>query len=182
MRPRYVAAATLAATLALAAACGPGGAPPTGPAAATPTVPVPMASLTPQMAATQALLQRHLGAVGFRLEHSTVPFRPGEPGTLRFAPRALFRVLLSDPDSGWVVVYDLGTADRAMQAARELVSYLQSGFGQTNYPQDAQLTVNQVDTTVVFTWWSRERSDDPEAARAAFEALRLVGQPYTIVR
>jgi hypothetical protein len=97
-------------------------------------------------------------------------------------PRALFRVLLSDPDSGWIVAYELGQPDRAAQAGNDFVSYLQSGFGLTNYPQDAQFTLNQVDSTLVFTWWSRERSGDPDQARAAFEALRLVGQPFQIVR
>ena len=182
MKPGPVAAAALAAALTIAHGCAPSAAPTTAPAAPTPTIPAPMASLTPRMAATQALLQRHLGAAGFRLEHSAVPFRPGEPGTLRYAPRALFRVMLSDPDSGWVVVYDLGTPDGAARAGAEFVSYLQSGFGQTNYSQDTEFTLNQVDTTLVFSWWSPGRSADPDAARAAFEALRLVGQPFPIVR
>lgn len=141
-----------------------------------------MASLSPPIQSAAAIIQRRLGAAGLRLEHVVQPFRTGEPAGLRLTPRALFRVMLSDPDAGWVVLYDAGTTDRAAQAARDLVAYLQSGFGQTNFATDAQFTVNQLDTTVMFTWWSRERSADPEQAQLAFEELRRVGQPYPVTR
>jgi hypothetical protein len=141
-----------------------------------------MASLSPQVASAAGAIQRGLGAAGFRVEQSSRPYRPGEPQSLRLVPRAVFQIQVADPDGGWIVVYDLGSTDRAAQAARDLVSYLESGFGQTNFPVDAQFMVNQLDTTIFFSWWSRERSPEPERARAAFEALRLVGLSYPIVR
>ena len=141
-----------------------------------------MASLTPSLSAAAVAVQRALAGAGFRVEHVVQPFRTGEPASLQFMPRALLQVLLADPEDGWIVLYDAGTGERAAQAARDLVSYLQGGFGQTNFPTDAQFAVNQLDTTVLFTWWSRQRSDEPERARAAFEAVRLIGQPFPVVR
>ncbi len=169
----------------LVLACGPAPAPPTGPSRPVdpaPTAALPLASLTPALTASATTVQRALGGAGFRVGHVAQAFRTGEPASLQFVPRALLQVLLADPDDGWILLYDLGSPDRATQAAGELVSYLQSGFGQTNFPTDAQFAVSQLDSTVLFTWWSRERSDEPERARAAFEALRLVGQPFPIVR
>ncbi len=141
-----------------------------------------MASLSPQLADAAATIERRLGASGLRLEHVVQSFRTGEPGTLRFVPRALFRVILSDPDSGWIVLYDLRQPERAAEAGRDFVAYLQGGLGQTNFPGDAQFALSQLGSTLMFTWWSRERSADPEQARAAFEELRRVGQPFQIVR
>ncbi|CAN5145534.1 hypothetical protein BH24CHL7_BH24CHL7_00610 [soil metagenome] len=141
-----------------------------------------MASLSPQLQAASATVQRRLGAAGFRLEHAVRPFRTGEPASLQFTPRALFRVMLSDPDSGWVVLYDLGTPERAAQAGRDFAAYLGGGFGQTNFPTDAQFAVNQLEGTLLFSWYSRERSGDPEQAQAAFEEIRRVGQPFPVVR
>jgi hypothetical protein len=181
-RLRSGRSALLLGALIVLAGCGPASVPATGGVAATPTLPVPMASLSPQIQNASAVIQRRLGAAGLRLEHVVQPFRTGEPAGLRLVPRALFRVMLSDPDSGWVVLYDAGTTDRASQAARDMVAYLQSGFGQTNFPMDAQFSVNQLDTTVMFTWWSRERSSDPEQAQLAFEELRRIGQPYPVAR
>lgn len=141
-----------------------------------------MASLSPALAAASATIERRLGGAGFSLEHVVQPFRTGEPASLQHVPRALFRVMLSDPDSGWVVLYDLGTPERAAGGGRDLAAYLGSGFGQTNFPMDAEFTVNQIDSTLMFSWWSRERAGDPEQAQAAFEELRRVGQPFPVTR
>lgn len=171
-----------AALAVIAAACG-GGAPTTDSTPApTATLPVPMASLSPRVQVASAAVADVLAGGGFELEHVVQPFRTGEPAALRLVPRALFRVRLADPESGWVVVYDAGSRDRATQLAGELVGYLQSGFGQTNFPMDAQFAVNQLDAMVTFSWFSRERSGDPEAAEQAFELLRRVGQPHPVRR
>jgi hypothetical protein len=174
------AALILVTLIGVTAACDPASAPPTP--VATATLPVPMASLTPRLETAAATIQRRLGAAGVRLEHVVQPFRTGEAASLRLVPRALFQVMLADPEAGWVVLYDLGSSERASQAANDMVAYLQSGFGQTNFPIDAQFAVNQLDATLMFTWWSRQRTTDPDRAEAAFEELRRIGQPYPVMR
>lgn len=174
----------LACLCVLLGACGAPGPAPTGPSEpqAAPTAALPMASLTPSLAAAMIAVQQGAGAAGFRVEHVVQPLRTGEPSSLQLVPRALLQVRLADPDDGRIVVYDLATPDRAAQAARDYVAYLQSGFGQTNFPADAQFAVNQIGSTVMFTWFAPEQSAEPERARAAFDALRLVGQSFPIVR
>ncbi len=57
-----------------------------------------------------------------------------------------------------------------------------SGFGQTNFPLDAQFSVSQVGSTIVFTWYSGARASDPVRAREAFFAIASVGQPFPVVK
>jgi hypothetical protein len=42
--------------------------------------------------------------------------------------------------------------------------------------------VSTLDDTVIFTSWSRRRSDDPERAEAAFEAIATVGTPVEVAK
>ena len=141
-----------------------------------------MAVLSPQVQAALAAVQRRLAEQGMTLEQSGSDYRPAEPDVAQQVPRAVFRVTQLDPNSGWVVIYDLGQPDVAVETGRAFARYLGSGFGQTNYPRDAQFTLNQVGGALVFAWWSPGQSADPDRARAAFEAMQLVGQPLPIVR
>jgi hypothetical protein len=152
----------------------------TGPS--TPAPQTPMAVLSPHVQAALAAVQRRLAEQGITLEQSGTDYRPAEPGVVQPVPRAVFRVTQADPNAGWVVIYDLGQPDTAIETGRAFASYLGSGFGQTNYPRDAQFTLNQVGGALVFTWWSPGQSADPDRARAAFEAIQLVGQSVPIVR
>ena len=77
--------------------------------------------------------------------------------------------------AGSVVVRDLFMTETA-----ELADYVASGFGQTNFPADTQFSVATLEDTVIFTTWSQRRSDDPERAEAAFEAIASVGTPLEI--
>ena len=76
-------------------------------------------------------------------------------------PRTVLQVVGSDPEQGYVVIYELPDAAAATAAGTELARYLASGFGQTNFPLDAQFYVAQVGETLVFTWYSSERAEDP---------------------
>ena len=62
-------------------------------------------------------------------------------------------------------------AGAAIELAEDLADYLGSGFGQTNYVADTQFAVSTLGDTIVFTTWSQRRSDDPERAEAAFDAV-----------
>ena len=89
---------------------------------------------------------------------------------------------LAEPDIGYVVVYDFPDQQTATARAQELASYLGSGFGQTNYPFDAQFAISQVGDTVVFTWWAPSRAVGDPQAEDAFNAVASVGQPVPVVK
>ncbi len=141
-----------------------------------------MTSLSPSVADAHALLESRLADAGLRLEQSIAEYRPAEPTTLRAAPRAVFRIGLADPSSGWLLIYDLGSADAAERAGRQFAAYLSGGQGRTNYPLDAQFTLNQLDTSLVFSWASRSRSADPEQAQAALDVIAPLGRSFEIRR
>jgi hypothetical protein len=80
------------------------------------------------------------------------------------------------------VVYEFADAELAAARGRELAAYLASGFGQTNYPVDAQFALSQVGGTLVLGWWSPERSSMPERARRALDLMRGFGQPIPVAK
>jgi hypothetical protein len=172
--------AVLSVLLSVSAACA--GPPAGGPVVPDTTPGRPMASLSPQVEAAAALLEQRLAAVGIGLAQSPVEYRPGEPAALQTAPRAVYRAALTEPEAGWVLIYDLGSADAAARAGDAFAAYLGSGVGQTNYPRDAQFTLTRIGAALVFSWWSRERSSDPSRAEAAFEALRGAGEEIEVRR
>ena len=185
MGPRAgaIGAAVLAAAVAGACAAGAGRRDAaadrdTGPAASP--LPTSQSSISPQVAATVVALRRELEAAGYRLDLLAEPYRPSEPPALATVPRTIFHVGLPEPEDGYVVVYEFRDAATAAATGREFATYLGSGFGQTNYPLDAQFSLAQLGGTLVFTWWSRERSSDPERAGAVFEAVSRVGQRIEI--
>jgi hypothetical protein len=141
--------------------------------------PTPMTVLSPMIDAARAAVSARLTDAGFILEQQTFGYQPGEPGSLQTVPNAVFRVNLIDTGQGWVVIYDLGSTGAAVQAATDFADYLRS-FGHSNYPGDAQFTLNVVDGALIFHWWSAERSSDPDRARAAFAVIAGIGQPIEI--
>lgn len=173
------AARGLALLLLLAlAACAPAsGGPSAVPAGDQPAPPsaTPVASLTPNMATTVAALRASLGGAALRLLPATRVYRASEPASLAQVPRAVQQVDLSDPDLGWVVIYELRDPAAAAARGQEFAAFLGSGFGQTNYPLDAQFALVQRDATLVFTWWSRSRASDPARAEQAFDLLSRSG-------
>ena len=108
-----------------------------------------------------------------------MPDRPAEiAGRQPAGPRLGYQ----GPDQGYVLIYSFPTDAAAATAGAELARYVASGFGQTNYPTDAQFSVAQVGSTLVFTWYSGARANDPAAVRGAFDAIRSVGQPFPVVK
>lgn len=144
------------------------------------TLPTPLASFDASVAATIAALEAAAARVGERLQVPSGAYRPSEPEPLLQVPRAVRRVDLADPDDGYVIVYEAADAGEATRLADELAGYLGSGFGQTNYVADTQFSVSTLADTIVFTTWSRRRSDDPERAEVAFDALATVGTPVEV--
>lgn len=147
-----------------------------------PPLPTPMASHSAAVDGTVALVTQALAAVGRQVFPATAPYRPSEPSSLTQVPREVLQISSPDAGQGFVVIYELPTTAAATAAGQELASYLGSGFGQTNFPVDAQFSVAQVGSTIVFTWYSGATSSDATAAQAAFEAVHAVGSPFRIVK
>jgi hypothetical protein len=173
-------AGPLVAVALVVAACGhgisAGGLGPADPAAAT-----PLASVTTAIETSASVLKSALAAGGYELDPVTGPFRSSEPASLIGVPRAVYRVRLADPDDGAVVIYQLPDANAAGSAAAHLAGYLASGSAKVNYPADALVSVAQLGPTVILTWFSPGRSDDPDAARGAFELIAAVGRAYPVL-
>lgn len=143
-------------------------------------LPTPMRSFGASVAAAIAELEAAAGGLGERLDIPAGAYRPSEPESLLQVPRVIRRVGLADPDDGYVVVYAAAGRAAAADRASELAGYLASGFGQTNYPADTQFSVSVLADVVIFTTWSSRRSDDPDRAEAAFEAMAAVGEPVAV--
>lgn len=152
------------------------------PAVIGPVLPTSQTSPSPQIAASASLVASALQGHGRRVDLAIVPYRPSEPESLSQAARAVYQVDLADRDQGYVVIYELSDPGAALDRGREFAAYLRNGFGQTNYPLDAQFALSQVGGTLIFTWWSPARSSDDDAARGAFDAVAAVGQPIAIVK
>ena len=168
----------LVATVALVSGCLGSAPAPTPP----PPPPTPLASLGPALAGTVAAVTGALAPLGVRLDPPRTAYRPSEPAALVETPRAVLQAGFGDPAQGYVVLYQLVDEPAADIAATELARYLGSGFGQTNFPLDAQFHVGRDGSVVLLTWWSRERAADPGVAEAVFDALATVGQPYPVIK
>ncbi len=142
----------------------------------------PVASVGVAIADATRRITEALAAAGYRVAPPTVPYRPSEPASLTQTPRSVLQVQDVGTDSGFVVIYQLPASAEAATRATELAAYLGSGFGQTNFPVDAQFSVAQFDSTVIMTWWSGARSEAPERAQGAFDVVRTIGQPYPVLK
>lgn len=143
-------------------------------------LPTPMRTIDASVQRSITAVESALAGVGERLVPPTAAYRPSEPQSLLQVPRTIRRVDLADPDDGYVVIYQAPDSGAAIELADDLAAYLESGFGQTNYVADTQFAVSTLGDTIIFTTWSQRRSDDPERAGSAFEAIRTVGSPIEI--
>ena len=145
-------------------------------------LPTPVESLSTVLSGTVAVLTDTLASAGYQLYAPRQPYRPAEPPTLAQTPRTVLQVSGPDPDQGFVVVYELPDVASATAAGAALAGYLGSGFGQTNFPLDAQFSVAQDGSSLIFTWWSGARSADRPAAEGAFDAVRSVGVQIPVLK
>ena len=143
-------------------------------------LPTPMRTIDASVQRSIDAVDAALDVIGERLVLPTGAYRPSEPQSLLQVPRTIRRAELADPDDGFVVVYEAPSSGAAIELADDLVEYVESGFGQTNFAADTQFAVSTLGDTIVFTTWSQRRSDDPERAEAAFDAISTVGTPVAI--
>jgi hypothetical protein len=141
--------------------------------------PTPQRSFSAQIGETVAALRTRLGDA-YPLVQLSAAYRPSEPQSMQFVQRAALQVDLGAPDQNYVVVYEFTDPQSAAARAQEMARYLAGGYGQTNYPPDAQFAVSQFGSTVVFAWWSPDRSSNAARARAAFALISGFGQPVPV--
>ena len=124
---------------------------------------------------TRSLVVSALEGASFQVREPQTQYRPGESPELMGVPRRLVQAVLpADPGGGYVVIYELPSANEADRAGRELLAYLGAGTGAIQYPRDTRFVVQRVGRTLVFFPWSAEaRPDAPLAELAA--ALETVG-------
>jgi hypothetical protein len=144
--------------------------------------PAPSPTIAPTGQAAQRTWDQVAAALQsaqFQVQEPQVPYRPGESPTLVDVPRRLVQAILpSDPDGGFVVVYELPTNGDADRVGHEFASYLASGTGAVQYPRDTQFVLQRVGQTLVFYPWSAEANPDPRLPELA-AALQTVGEPVT---
>jgi hypothetical protein len=144
--------------------------------------PAPSPTIPPTGQAAQRTadqVQAALQAAQFQVQVPQTAYRPGESPALVAVPRQLLPAILpSDPDGGYVVIYELPSNDDADRVGRDFARYLASGTGAIQYPRDTQFVIQRVGPTLVFYPWSAEANPDPRVPQLA-AALRTVGEPVT---
>ena len=122
-----------------------------------------------------ALVVNALQDAAFQVQDPRTEYRPGESPDLVNVPRRLVQAILpEEPQGGYVVVYELPSANEADRVGRDLRAYLGSGPGAIQYPRDTQFVIRRVGQTLVFFPWSAEASPDARVAEMA-AALETVG-------
>ncbi len=140
--------------------------------------PTAAATIPPTGQATQRtydLLVATLERASFQVRVPQTAYRPGESPSLVDVPRRVVQAILpSDPDHGYIVIYELPSNDEAARVGRDFAAYLASGTGAVQYPRDAQFVLRRLDQTLIFFSWSPSVSPDPSVARLA-ATLETVG-------
>lgn len=129
---------------------------------------------------TRELVSKTLEAASFQVQSPQTKYQPGESQGLVDAPRLLLQAVLpSDPEHGYIVIYELPSDAQAARAGSDFLAFLASGPGAIQYPRDAQFVLQRVGSTLVFYTWSPSVSPDPEVARlaATLETIGTTVQP-----
>ncbi len=126
---------------------------------------------------TRALVATALQDAAFQVQDPQTAYRPGESADLVNVPRRLVQAVLpSEPQGGYVVIYELPGANEADRVGRDFLAYLGSGTGAIGYPRDTKFVLRRVGQTLIFFPWSAEASPDAKVAEMA-AALETVGTP-----
>jgi hypothetical protein len=126
-------------------------------------------------ATTRGDVIRALAGQGLQAEDTSRPYRPAEAPAFAAAPRILVRAILpDDPDHGLIVIYEFSSPAAATAAAEEEATYIASGIGRVQFPNDAQFVIRVVGSTAVFFTWSPPSSPDERTAAIA-TALETLG-------
>jgi hypothetical protein len=128
---------------------------------------------------TRTLVVKALEGASFQVQDPLTGYRPGESPELVDVPRKLVQAVMpEDPSAGYVVIYELPSANEADRVGREFLRYLGGGTGAVQYPRDARFVLQRVGQTLVFYAYSPEASPDARVAELAV-ALETVGTPVS---
>jgi len=167
---------TLVAGALLAGCTGPG----IGinqPSAAAPAT--PPVGVTGAIDAARSAVAAAVQGAGLTLTEAD-GYTPGEPQPIQALPRQVYQLNFGGPNEGYVVIYDAGSSDAAVNAGSAFADYLRT-FGHSNYPGDAKFTLNAIGNALVMFWWSPGRSTEPDRAAQAFDLIKTVGQPIEVL-
>lgn len=129
---------------------------------------------------TRSDVVRALAAHGLDAQDADQPYRPAEGATFAAAPRIVLRAILpSDPDHGWIVIYEFSTPAAAAAAANEQAQYVASGVGRVQFPTDARFVIRVVGSTAIFFSWSPANSTDARV-QGIVDALDSLGQAVAV--
>jgi len=135
----------------------------------------PAMTVTPAVGQTRAAIAAALAPHRLELGDAQQPFKPSESRLTSTAPRAVYQVVLpKDPENGYIIVYEFRDAAAAVDAGNDLAGYLGTGNGRVAYPLDAQHSIRQLGTTLIFYTWSPSTSPDPGSEEIA-QALSTLG-------
>jgi hypothetical protein len=139
----------------------------------------PGATVSAAMGPTRAAIVAALAPFQLQVTDANRAFRPSETARLAAAPRSVFQVVLpQDPDGGFIVVYEFRDAAAAVDAGNDLAGYLGTGAGRVNFPLDAQHTIRQLGTMLIFYTWAPSTSPDPGSPQIA-QGLATLGIGFT---
>lgn len=143
--------------------------------------PSPLASLDPALASARAQVVAALGAASIEVQDARVAYRPAEGTLMREAPRTVIQAVIPGaPDRGFIVLYGFADPAAAVRGARDDATYIASGPGRVQFPNDARFTIRQLGSVVVFQAYSPGTSPAPQAEAAVATALASVGTGYAV--
>lgn len=148
----------------------------------TPTPsPSPLASLDPALASARAQVVAALGAASIEVQDAKVAYRPAEGALMREAPRTVIQAVIpAAPDGGFIVLYGFADPAAAIRGASDDATYIASGPGRVQFPNDARFTIRQLGSVVVFHAYSPAVSPAPQVEAAIATALATVGTGYAV--
>lgn len=142
----------------------------------------PAATVGGAVAQTRGAIAQVLAPLAVQFADATRPYRPAESGRLRGAARAVYQVTLpSQPDAGYIVVYQFVDSAAAIDAGNEEAGYLGTGPGRIQFPIDAQHVIRQLGPTLVLYSWSPSLASGSTAADVA-TALATLGIGFSVPR
>jgi hypothetical protein len=121
-----------------------------------------------------------LASAQFEAQRTQRPYRPPETVSLSRAPREVLQAVLpTDPDHGFVVVYELPSEAEASDVGREYAAYIASGPGRIQFPTDTRFTLRRVGQTLLFFSWSPTNWPDPRSAELQ-STLDTIGEAIPV--
>lgn len=143
----------------------------------------PAATVGGAVEQTRGAIAAALAALSVQFGPASRDYRPAESARLRRAPRAVYQVVLpSEPDAGYIVVYQFADAAAAVDAGNEEAGYLGTGPAKVQYQRETRHVLRQLGPTLIVYSWSPTTAADPGTAEAIATALGTIGIGFSVPR